>query len=435
MTTRSFSPSGPLQGRIRTATDKSISHRAALFAAMASGDSVIDGYLLGADTLSTLSVLEGLGVGIHREGERVKVSGVGLQGAAEAAGVLDVGNSGTLIRLAAGWLAGQEGKSWTLDGDDSIRSRPMGRIADPLNALGGDVALTDGGAPVTVHGTRLAGGEWVSKVASAQVKSAVLIAGLNSDLGAAAVEPIRSRDHTERMLAEQGATVRVSETELGHRVEVDPCGSLTAVDRIVPGDPSSAAFLALAAVLVPESEVVIEGVNLNPDRIGFFRILQSMGADISGLPSVDAVDDPLGVEPVGDIAVRSSSLRGTKVQAADIPAAVDEITLVGLAACFAEGETTVTGAEELRVKETDRIARVTEILTSLGASIEAQQDGFVVEGRGELPGGQIDSFGDHRLAMLGAVAGLASVNGVEVSNFSAADVSYPSFAADIQSLA
>ena len=435
MSSRSFSPSGPLQGSLRTAADKSISHRAALFAAMAEGTSRIDNYLLGEDTLSTLRVLEAIGVGVRRQGDAVELDGVGLQGAVEFEGVLDVGNSGTLLRLAAGWLAGLPGRQWTLDGDASIRSRPMARIADPLNALGGEVALTDGCSPVMIRGAELKGGEWVSGVASAQVKSAVMIAGLNSSDGAAVVEPVKSRDHTERMLVEQGAIVRISEVEAGHRVEVEPCERLRPVDRVIPGDPSSAAFLALAAALVPDSDVTIEGVNLNPERVGFFRILERMGATIEGLSEAEAGVDSLGPEPAGDIRVKSSRLRGVTVTAADVPSAVDEITLIGLAACFADGETRISGAEELRVKETDRIARVTEILKALGAQVEACPDGFTVIGGGGLRGGEIDSSGDHRLAMLGAVAGLASENGVTVNNFEAADVSYPSFAADIQSLA
>jgi 3-phosphoshikimate 1-carboxyvinyltransferase len=402
---------------------------------MAEGDSRIDGYLLGEDTLSTLSVLEALGVGITRQGETVIVNGVGLRGAKSSNQVLDVGNSGTLLRLVAGWLSGQPGHEWVLDGDDSIRSRPMGRIADPLDFLGGSVALTDGRAPMTVVGAQLQGGEWRSPVASAQVKSAVLLAGLNSSEGSAVVEPLASRDHTERMLAEQGAQIRVSEVPDGHRVEIDPCVRLQPADRTIPGDPSSAAFIALAGALVPGSDVVVEGVNLNPSRIGFFRILQRMGVKIEGLPDVGAELDPIGPEPFGDIRIGHSDLVGADVGSADIPGAVDEITLVGLAACFAEGETVVSGAAELRVKETDRIARVTEILRSLGAEIEAAEDGFKVIGAGGLRGGAIDSHGDHRLAMLGAVAGLASEEGVDVSNFSAADVSYPGFEIDIQSLA
>jgi len=435
VTSTRFERSGPLRGKLRTAADKSISHRAALFAAMADGKSRIEGYLLGEDTLSTLRVLEGLGVGIELQGTTLIVNGVGLRGARGSAGVLDVGNSGTLLRLAAGWLSGQPGHTWVLDGDESIRSRPMARIADPLTTLGGKVTLTNGFSPVTVEGGQLHGGEWRSPVASAQVKSSVLLAGLNSTMGASVVEPIASRDHTERMLAEQGAQLRVSEEAAGHRVEIDPCDELQPVDRTIPGDPSSAAFLALAATLVPGSDVVVEGINLNPSRIGFFRILQRMGAKIDGLPEAGAALAPLGMEPSGDIRIRHSQLGATAVTAEDIPGAVDEITLVGLAACFADGETVVSGAEELRVKETDRIARVVEILASLGADVEASNDGFRVIGSGRLRGGSIDSHGDHRLAMLGAVAGLASEEGVAVANFAASEVSYPGFASDIHSLA
>lgn len=436
MASRSFAPSGPLTGTLPTAPDKSISHRAALLAAMAVGTSTVEGYLLGEDTLSTLRVLEQLGAGIRREGSTVEITGMGLRGAAETSEVLDVGNSGTLMRLVSGWLSGQAGRSWQLDGDRSIRSRPMGRIAVPLGQMGAEFELSDGRPPFLLKGASLSGINWISDVASAQVKSAILLAGLLADGPSSVTESPTSRDHTERMLIEQGADLTRQRLQDGStRVEIKPADDLASVDRSIPGDPSSAAFLVLAAVLVEGSEITVSGVNLNPERTGFFRLLAKMGADISGYEAPPEDFGRISKEPVGDVSARSSSLVGITVGAEEIPAAVDEITLLALAGCFASGTTRVSGAGELKVKETDRIAGVVQLISALGGTIEATEDGFVVTGTGDLRGGTIDSLGDHRLAMLGAVAGLASEQGVTVTDFGAADVSYPGFIADISRLA
>ena len=437
MSGRRFEPAqGPLSGRIKTAADKSIAHRAAILAAMATGTSTIDNYLLGEDTLSTLRVLAQLGVSVQREGSRVVIEGVGLRGPSDSAAILDVGNSGTLLRLVAGWLAGQDGGSWTLDGDQSIRLRPMARVSGPLAEMGASFELQPGGTPpLTVGGASLEGMSYDSPVSSAQVKGAVLIAGLLASGPVSVSESPASRDHTERMLAQQGAVVTVATDLVRRTVTVQPSDGLRAVDRLIPGDPSSAAFPLVAALLVPGSEVTVENINLNPSRTGLFRILERMGAQITGLSSESGESDPLAAEIPGVLTVKASDLRGVEVEAWEIPSAVDEITLVALAACFATGQTVVKGAGELRVKETDRIAGVVELLSALGAAIEATDDGFVVDGSGGLRGGVVDSNGDHRLAMLAAVAGVASETGVTVNNFEAAAVSYPDFAADLTSLA
>jgi 3-phosphoshikimate 1-carboxyvinyltransferase len=420
-----------LAGSLRVPADKSISHRAALFGAMSSGQVHVTNYLDAADTNSTLAAVQQLGARVERSptpGE-LTIHGVGLRGAQEVDGPIDVGNAGTLMRLIAGWLAAQPAGSWTLDGDDSIRSRPMGRVVAPLQQMGARIdAREDRFAPLTVHGSELRGIDYASPVASAQVKSCVLIAGLGASRRTSVVAPAASRDHTERMLLRAGAPIRRD----GVRVAVKRTADL-ALDRVdVPGDLSSAAFHVAAALLVPGSQVVLEDVNVNWTRTGFLRIAERMGARIDGALEPHGVFDP--VEPVSDLEIAHGPLLGTTVEADEVPLAIDELPLVALLGCFAEGETVVRGAKELKVKESDRIATVVEGLRGLGAEIEATHDGFVVQGTGGLRGGRIASHGDHRLAMLGAVAGVASREGVEVEGMEAAAVSYPGFAADLATL-
>jgi len=428
-----FSRSSGLNGTLLTAADKSISHRSALFAAMAEGTSKISGYLRADDTDSTLAAIRALGAGVKVEGDSIEIEGIGLTKALPVAGAIDVGNSGTLMRLLAGWLSGQGQGSWLIDGDDSIRKRPIDRVAVPLAQLGAEITTTAGLPPFTVAGASLVAADVQMTVSSAQVKSAILIAGLLADGVTSVHESPPSRDHTERMLSEQGAELEITDDGTTRTISIQSCDSLRAVDRVVPGDPSSAAFLLVAALLVPGSQVTVRNVCLNPGRIGLFRILKRMGAQIDGLPAVDP--DPLGAEPIGDLTARSSSLLATDVGRDEVPSAIDELPLFALAACFAEGTSTVTGAEELRVKETDRIQTVVDGLEGLGARITAQPDGFTVVGGTGISGGTINSWGDHRLAMLGAVAGLASDSAVTVEDFGAASVSYPKFATDITSLA
>jgi 3-phosphoshikimate 1-carboxyvinyltransferase len=424
-----FDPSGPLRGSLRPPSDKSISHRAALIAAMGEEGTIIEGYLDAADTRSTLAAVEALGaeVEVAEDGSlssQLRVHGVGLRGA-EGADV-DVGNAGTLLRLLPGWLAGQEGESWILDGDDSIRRRPVDRIAEPLRLMGARLKCReDRLPPLRIDGAPLRGITYELPIASAQVKSCLLLAGLLAEGETRVVEPTPSRDHTERMLAAAGATVE----RAGDAVIIQPAARLEPQTLIVPADISSAAFFLTAAVLVSGSEIELTEVGVNPTRTGILTILGRMGA------AVEVEDErEVGGEPIATLRVRPAPLRGTEVGGAEIPLAIDELPLVALAACFAEGTTTIRDAAELRRKESDRIETVTAALRALGGVVEPTDDGMAIEGTGGLRGGAIDSHGDHRIAMLGAVAGLASREGVEVGGMDAAAVSYPGFERDLASL-
>jgi len=428
MATR-FEPSGPLRGSLRPPADKSVSHRAALIAAMAEGETTIDGYLDAADTRSTLAAIETLGAEVEGAGggtlaPLLRVRGAGLRGAAPAA--IDVGNAGTLLRLLPGWLAGQETGEWTLDGDDSIRRRPVDRVVEPLRSMGARLECREERLPpLRIEAAPLRGIAYELPVASAQVKSCVLFAGLLAEGETMVVEPLPSRDHSERMLAAAGAEVERGEGT----VSIRPAARLEPGEIAVPADFSSAAFFLVAALLVPGSEVVLSGVGLNPTRTGLLTILERMGAEVEVEPEGER-----GGEPSGRLRLRPAQLRGVEVGGADIPLAIDELPLVALAACFAEGATTIRDAAELRRKESDRIASVAGALTALGATVETSEDGMRIEGAGGLRGGAIDSHGDHRVAMLGAVAGLASREGVAVAGMDAAAVSYPGFEADLASL-
>jgi 3-phosphoshikimate 1-carboxyvinyltransferase len=420
-----FTPSGPLRGSLRPPSDKSISHRAALIAAMGEGETRIDGYLDAADTRSTLAAVAALGARLEGDpAAGLRIEGVGLRGAAPA--TIDVGNAGTLLRLLPGWLAGQEHGRWTLDGDESIRRRPVDRIALPLRRMGANLhAREDRLPPLEIEGTTLHGATYEMPIASAQVKSCLLFAGLLAGGETRVVEPLPSRDHSERMLAAAGAPIE----RVGDAVTVRAVERLEPQPIAVPADISSAAFFLVAALLVEDSEVTLEQVNVNPTRIGLLTILERMGAEIEREEEREQ-----GGEPIARLRVRSAPLRGTDVGGGEIPLAIDELPLVALAACFAEGTTTIRNAEELRRKESDRIATVTEALRALGGQVEPTEDGMVIEGTGGLVGGTIDSHGDHRIAMLGAIAGLASKEGVEVQGMDAAAVSYPGFVADLASL-
>jgi 3-phosphoshikimate 1-carboxyvinyltransferase len=428
-----FAPaSRALRGSVAAPADKSISHRAALFAAMGSGEARIEGYLRAADTLATLEAVRTLGAEVVIDGDLVTVRGVGLRGAREPGRVIDVQNSGTLLRLLPGWLAGQEGRSFSLDGDESIRRRPVDRIAIPLTRMGARIEATDGRtAPLTVHGGQLSGIEYATGVASAQVKSAVLLAGLLAEGPTSVIEPAASRDHTERMMLAIGVDLRRD----GTTTTVRPADAVELGGLRVPGDPSSAAFLIAAATLIEGSAVSIHNVAANWTRTGFIEIARRMGAPIDG--AIESPGSPLiAEEPTTTLEISHphGALRGVVVEPAEIAQAIDELPLVALLGCFAEGDTVVRGAQELRVKETDRIATVVGGLGALGAAIEATDDGFVVHGSGGLRGGVLRSHGDHRLAMLGAVAGLCSREGVEVVGLEAAAVSYPGFAGDLARL-
>ena len=414
--------------------DKSVSHRAAIIGAMASEPVRVANYLDAADTRSTLAAVRELGAIVQTQADEVLIRGCGLRNAQAPGSAIDVGNAGTLMRLLPGWLAFQPGASFTLDGDESIRRRPVDRIVEPLALMGARVQARSGRfPPFTVHGQPLTGIDYELPVASAQVKSCVLIAGLATD-GTTVIEPIPTRDHTERMLLKAGASVvREPAARGGYTTTVGNADELELDLFTVPGDLSSAAFVIAAGVLVSGSRLVLEGVGVNWTRAGFLRILERMGAIVVGEIEADGAFG--SEEPVADLDVRSGSIEGTTVEPDEVPLAIDELPLVALVGCFAEGETVVRGAAELRVKESDRIATVVEGLRGLGADIDARPDGFVVRGQGRLRGGRLEAHGDHRLALLGAVAGLASEQGVEVVGMEAAAVSYPGFADDIAALA
>jgi 3-phosphoshikimate 1-carboxyvinyltransferase len=390
-------------------------------------------YLDSADTRSTLAAVLTLGAGVEEDqGDGgLLIRGVGLHAPLEATGgLLNVGNAGTLMRLLPGWLAGQPGGVWTLDGDDSIRRRPVDRVAEPLGAMGARLEARDGRfPPLTVTGTELSGIDYELPVPSAQVKSCVLLAGMLASGSTTVTETSVSRDHTERLLRR----ARVPFERRGSSMTVSGVDELELDEIVVPGDPSSAAFIVAAATLVRGSRVVIKDLGLNWTRSGFLRIAQRMGAVILG--DLEEPGTEAALEPVGELDVASAPLEGTEVTPDEVPLAIDELTLVALLGAHADGETVVHGAEELRLKESDRIAGVVEGLRGLGADIEATADGFVVRGDGSpLAGGMIDSRGDHRMAMLGAVAGLASTEGVEVVGMEAAGISYPGFDADVRAL-
>jgi 3-phosphoshikimate 1-carboxyvinyltransferase len=428
MTVVRVRPAERLRGELRPPTDKSISHRAAILGAMAAEPVRIRGYLDAADTNSTLQAVQRLGALVQVGADEVLVRGTGLRDAAVPDGPIDVGNAGTLMRLLPGWLAAQDGRAYTLDGDASIRRRPVDRIAEPLRLMGAEIEATDGRLPpFTINGTQVRSIHYELPVASAQVKSCVLLAGLAADGATTVSEPTASRDHTERMLTAAGVTVHRN----GRHVTVAGTDELTLDEIVIPGDPSSAAFAIAAGVLVPGSRLVLRGVGVNWTRSGFVRIAQRMGAIVIADLEDEPGDEVAAAEPISDLDVTAGPLVGTVVEAEEVPLAIDELPLVALLGCFAEGETVVRGAQELRLKETDRIAAVVDGLSGLGASIEATEDGFAVTGTGGLRGGRIASRGDHRLAMLGAVAGLASREGVEVDGMEAADVSYPGFMDDM----
>ena len=424
-----FAPQGPLRGRIKPPADKSISHRAAIIGAISEGPTRVSTFLDSDDTRSTLSAVANLGAMVNPEPietmpPEFTIDGVG-PGGPRSLGRIDVGNAGTLMRLLPGWIAGYEGGLWRMNGDASIRKRPVDRIADPLRLMGAEIEVTDGRfPPIRIDGRRLQGIEYELPVASAQVKSCILLAALRADGPTTVIEPLPTRDHTEVMLEAAGA--RIERTP--GSVTITPGAELKLAEVEIPADLSSAAFLIVAALIVPGSKVVLERIGINPTRTGILTILERMGADIE----IEKLSSD--GEAIGNITVSTSELTGTRVDGAEIPLAIDELPLVALAACFAEGETVIADAEELKRKESDRIAAVVDALRGVGADIEATEDGMKIQGTGGLSGGTVDSRGDHRIAMLGAVAGIASSDGVGVMDMDAASVSYPGFRGDLARL-
>jgi 3-phosphoshikimate 1-carboxyvinyltransferase len=411
-----IAPARRFRGRFTLPGDKSISHRLAILGAMAEGETRIRNFSTAADCASTLRCLAGLGVDVRRRDADVVIAGRGVTALAPPPTVLHAGNSGSTLRMLAGVVAGRPFRS-VLDGDASLRRRPMERVAEPLRAMGAKVSTTEGRPPVTIDGGPLRGVRWQMPVASAQVKTAILLAGLQAEGTTAVHEPAPSRDHTERLLPAFG--VALGKGDGG--VSVTGGRPLRAATLTVPGDISSAAFLVVAALILPDSEARIDDVLLNPRRTGFLDVLRRMGAAIeTGV----AREDP---EPVGWIVARSSPLRGTKVAAAEVPALIDEIPALAVAAAHAQGTFSVAGAGELRAKESDRIAALCEGLARMGADVEERPDGLVIDGGPRLKGAGVRSHGDHRIAMALAVAALAADGPTEILGAECAAVSFPDF--------
>ncbi len=408
-------------GVIDVPGDKSISHRSLMLGAIAEGETRVSGFLDGEDCLATLAALEAMGVRVERRGERrLSIHGVGMTGLRAPTAPLDLGNSGTGMRLFAGLLGGQPFRS-VLTGDASLRKRPMGRVIDPLTLMGVDIASEAGRPPLVVNGRRpLAAIDYLLPVASAQVKSAILLAALYAEGSTQVTEPEVTRDHTERMLTAMGADVRRS----GAAVRLRGPARLQGIDIPVPGDLSSAAFFLVAGALAAEAGLTIRNVGINPTRTGVISILRSMGADI-----VIEGEREAGGEPVADITVRRSALRGIEVDPDLVPLAIDEFPVLFVAAACARGETLFSGIGELRVKESDRIAAMAEGLRTLGVDVEETVDSALVRGGARLTGGRVDSHGDHRIAMAFAVAGLAAAAPIDIVDTANVGTSFPGFAA------
>jgi len=413
-------PAGALAGHIAVPGDKSISHRALLVGALAEGETHVRGFGRSADTESTLEAVHALGVQVAElGGDELLVHGVGLRGLRPPDAPIDAGNAGTLIRLLTGILAGQEGR-YELSGDESLRLRPMDRVAEPLTRMGARIETTNGLPPLVIEGTdALRAIDYVLPVASAQVKSAILLAGLNAKGRTTVSEPVPTRDHTELMLEAAGARLR----RRPNSVSLDPPARLHLPEVIVPGDFSAAAPFIVAATLLAGSELTIHDLGLNPRRIGLLDVLERMGARISVFNRRKS-----GGELIGDLEIRSAELTATDVGPDEVPQLVDELPLFALAAAVARGDSRLTGAGELRLKESDRIETVTNGLRTLGVRIRPRDDGFDVRGVPSRPtGGRMPSNGDHRIAVLAAVAGLVSREGVEVGGADAVAISFPGF--------
>ncbi|WP_061213329.1 3-phosphoshikimate 1-carboxyvinyltransferase [Syntrophomonas wolfei] len=414
------SASKPLKGEVSVDADKSISHRAVIFSALAQGKSVIKNFLPASDTLSSCSCLGQLGIKIAARDSEMQVYGRGLTGFSEPHTVLDCGNSGTTMRLMAGLLSGQLFLS-ILNGDESLNQRPMKRIIEPLGFMGARIQARENGnyPPLVIIGNRLSGLRYQLPVASAQVKSALMLAALNADSETLLSEPQKSRDHSERMLTAMGADIAVN----GLEIRLKPGKELQATEFLVPGDISSAAFFMVAASIIPGSELLIRHVGVNPSRAGIIEILKEMGARIK-LENERIISG----EPVADLIVSHSRLQAVNLDAAIIPRLIDEIPILAVAMALAEGESTVKGAAELRVKETDRIAAISSELAKMGVDIREQPDGFVIKGKPDsLQGARVNSQGDHRIAMSLAVAALASKRESVIEDSEVVNISFPRF--------
>jgi len=418
MSEKIICPRDGINGTIMVPGDKSISHRAVMFGAIAEGVTEIDGFLPGEDCLSTIDCFRRLGVEIEAQDERVRVHGRGLRGLRQSDSVLDCGNSGTTMRLMTGILSGQSFDS-EMTGDASIQKRPMGRVLKPLREMGARAYGKDGDyAPIRIEGTALNGIRYDMPVASAQVKSALLLAGLYAKDETIIREPAPCRDHTELMLREMGADIVTD----GNTITCRPCDRLRGGKITVPGDISSAAFFLTAALILPGSRLVIKNVGINKTRTGVIDALRKMGGSITLLNERKS-----GGEPVADIEVSSSSLKGITISGEIIPRMIDEIPVFAVAALFAKGVTVIKDAGELRVKESDRILTMTEELTKMGGKVTPTEDGMIIEGGHPLTGAQVNSYNDHRVAMSLAVAGLAAKGKTVIQDSECADISFPGF--------
>lgn len=414
-----------IKGQITVPGDKSISHRAVMLGAIAEGTTSVDGFLMGADCLSTIECFRQLGVCIETFQNHVEIHGAGLRGLKPPIQILDAGNSGTTIRLITGILAAQPFTSH-ITGDRSVQARPMGRVVEPLRQMGADIDSPDGGqhAPLTIRGRTLHGLNYKMPVASAQVKSALLLAGLYADSPTTIIEPYPSRNHTELMLQAMGAQLLSEELDFNqpHRVIICPAQALRGCHIKVPGDISSAAFIITAALLYPDSCITIKDVGVNPTRTGILDAYKAMGAHI------EIVNQRLwNMEMVADIIVSTSRLHGITIGGSMIPRLIDEIPVLAVAAAIADGVTIIKDAQELRVKETDRIITIGRMLQSFGAEVSITDDGMIIKGNAHLQGCSIDPSGDHRIAMAAAIAGMAADGITFIENAECTDISFPGF--------
>ena len=414
-----------LKGELTVPSDKSISHRAIMFGSISSGRCQVRNFLFSEDCMSTLKAFHALGAEITREGNTVTVKGKGLKGLKQPSGELYLGNSGTTMRIISGILAGQSFET-LLTGDESLSKRPMGRIIEPLSLMGAGIVPAEGGdhAPLRIKGSAgpLKSIDYRLPMASAQVKSCILAAGLYADGKTRVTEPYQSRDHTERMLKYFSADIEKKDLS----TEVMGLKELVPKDLVVPGDISSAAFFIVGALIVKGSRLLIRKVGMNPTRTGVIGVLQRMGAGIR------VMDLEEGLEPVGDLEVRYSDLKGTVVEEKEVPLLIDEIPVLAIAACMAEGQTVIKGITELRVKETDRVRSITENLSRMGVRVEEEGNSLIIPGRsGRFAAAELDSFGDHRIAMSAAIAALASDGECVIRNTACADTSYPNFLDDL----
>lgn len=416
-----------LRGTLSVPGDKSISHRAVMFGSLAEGLTEVEGFLPGADCLSTIQCFQKMGISIEEKSPTsLLIHGKGLQGLRKPDGILDTGNSGTTTRLISGILSGQDFET-TLTGDASIQKRPMGRIIEPLSLMGASIESLKGNhcAPLRIQGRPLHGIHYTTKTASAQVKSAILLAGLYADSPTQVTEPALSRNHTELMLNSFGAQVQTR----GTTASIKPRPHLTGQKILVPGDISSAAYFLAAGCMIPDSEIQICGVGINPTRDGILRVLQMMGAQITIHPTESET-----AEPIADLLVKTSELRGCTLKGDLIPALIDEIPIIAVMACFAKGTTIIKDAAELKVKESNRIDVMVKNLSAMGAHITATEDGMILEGGYPLHGALIDSCLDHRIAMSFAVAGLHADGETRILGAECVNISYPGFYRDLERL-